>query len=489
VNHAIVLWDAGTGKERPPVGGRHDAVVAVAPSPDGKTLATAEADGAVRLWEEGSGKVRSQVSEGRAGDAGPRFVAFTPDGKRLAFRGAGGAVVLWDAEAGREVRRIGGTPDEPFGCAALSPDGKTLAVADGKNRIRLIDAAGDGKDVFLEGHEKRIVCLAFSPDGRTLASAGEDDSLRVWRLGPARSLERATKVEVRGVTAVGFAPGGKLLATGDEEDIIGLWDAATGKEVRRLFGHPGPVFALAFSPDGCFLASGGYDHAVRLWETASGQEALQLTGHEGSVRAVAFSPDGRTLYSGSDDGVALAWDLTGRSKAAVALTPAALDNLWEDLVSDEGPAAYRAFWRLAGSPAQGVPYVRDRLKPFVGADARRIARLIADLNDDEFTVREKASAELEKLGQAAAPALKQVTANSAPAEVHRRVEELLGKLTTAVPWERERRRVLRALAVLEKSGDPAARKLLEEAADGAFEAELRQAAREALDRLPAAPKP
>ncbi len=69
------------------------------------------------------------------------------------------------------------------------------------------------------------------------------------------------------------------------------------------------------------------------------------------------------------------------------------------------------------------------------------------------------------------------------------MQTLLAKLQAARPWAEERPRVFRALAALEESGAPAARDVLQEAARGALEDELKQAAQDALDALPAPPKP
>ena len=62
---------------------------------------------------------------------------------------------------------------------------------------------------------------------------------------------------------------------------------------------------------------------------------------------------------------------------------------------------------------------------------QRIPRLLADLDDDEFTVREKASTELAKLGELALPALQKALAAEPSPEVRFRVEALLDKLVHA----------------------------------------------------------
>ncbi len=58
----------------------------------------------------------------------------------------------------------------------------------------------------------------------------------------------------------------------------------------------------------------------------------------------------------------------------------------------------------------------------------RIARLIADLDDDKFAARERASAELERLGLLAEDALRRAARNDPPPELRSRLAGLLAKL-------------------------------------------------------------
>ncbi|RME33147.1 MAG: serine/threonine protein kinase, partial [Thermoflexia bacterium] len=91
--------------------------------------------------------------------------------------------------------------------------------------------------------------------------------------------------------------------------------AETGRLLRSLEGHTGPVYAVAVSPDGRFIVSGSWDHTVRVWEAETGNLLRSLEGHTDRVTAVAVSPDGLTLLSASDDRTLRAWDLeSGRSR-------------------------------------------------------------------------------------------------------------------------------------------------------------------------------
>ena len=74
-------------------------------------------------------------------------------------------------------------------------------------------------------------------------------------------------------TRVRFSPDGRLLLTAEREVIL-LREVATGRERRRLRGHPSAwVNALAVSEDGRLLASGGDDAQVLVWDLSGGPQA------------------------------------------------------------------------------------------------------------------------------------------------------------------------------------------------------------------------
>src|SRR5207248_5200201 len=105
-------------------------------------------------------------------------------------------------------------------------------------------------------------------------------------------------------------------------------------------------------------------------------------------------------------------------------------------------------------------------------------RLVADLGNEQFAVRNAATLELKRLGEAAKPALTQAIAGKPPLEMQRRIEQLLAQLEGP-----ERLRAMRALAALERIATQDAIQVLEKLAGGAAEASLTREARASLERL------
>jgi WD40 repeat protein len=74
----------------------NDEITAVAFSPDGKLLATADSSGMVQLWDLATSKaLGSPVPAYNGPDSGLQGIAFSPDGKLLATVGDNGVADLW----------------------------------------------------------------------------------------------------------------------------------------------------------------------------------------------------------------------------------------------------------------------------------------------------------------------------------------------------------------------------------------------------------
>jgi hypothetical protein len=273
-----------------------------------------------------------------------------------------------------------------------------------------------------------------------------------------------------------------MIATAGRGDVS-VWTVGTGKELARFRGQS-MVSGLAFSPSGRVLAAGeGLEKAtdaasaIYLWEVLSGQEIRTIAGMQGSVPSLAFAPDGRTLASGGGDSTILLWDLAAGTKSSKP-TAAALENLWADLAGDAGKAD-RALWTLARAPQQAVPYLKEALRPAPPADAQQVARLVGELDDKNFAVRDQAVRALEELGAAAEAALRKALEGKVTLEVRQRLEQILAKR------DKEAVRQLRAVEVLEVIGTAEARQALEAVAKSALIPRVAEGAGAALRRLAA----
>jgi sugar lactone lactonase YvrE len=469
-------------------------VKSVSLTPDGKTAVTGGTDGTLRLWDLATARER-RVLEGPPAAVMSYTAALSPDGKVLASA-CGRTVQLWDVASGKVLHQMGDAPNSTawFTPLAFAPDGKTLASA-GSPTVSLWEVPSGKLLRQIPGGWGASDSLAFAPDGQTLAVGCADGCVRLCDPGTGRVVRQITG-HSRVVSSVAFTPDGKTLASWCGGDRTArLWETATGQERRQFFvGILGRGLigysCVAVSPDGKLLAAGAQDRSVRVWEAATGKQLARLEGHEGWVRALAFTPDGKSLISGGDDTTALVWDVEDLGKKAVGLRGphgrGDLEGFWDDLRGDDAVRAYRAVCTLAGTPGAGVPFLRDKLGKSPAVDARRLARLIKDLDDDLFEVREKATGELAALGVLAEPALRQALRDDPSPEVNSRARRLLGAIKDP-GRSSEPLRERRVVEVLEQAATSEARQLLDTLARRAGAGPEAKAALGRLARRPAAP--
>jgi hypothetical protein len=384
---------------------------------------------------------------------------------------------LWLTNTGERLWSLEECSDRHHALAvAFAPHGETLLLCrDGA----ILSGPPTGDEPFRRVEFKvqsRFSQLVVSPDAQLLASIPD------WWASTRGDNTSAPRIDLCSV-ATGknlrsllghkdtiklalFTPDSRLLLSADSE-AVHFWEAATGRELRRT-ALPEQMTCAAFSPDGRVLAWGDWSGVVRLWEVATGKERRVFSGHAGCINSLAFSPDGRLLATASEDTTVLVWDVAAapRPQPPATLSAKDLQALWADLGGDDASRAYRAIYALAAVPGASVPFLRQRLRPVPVPDPGRIARLVADLDSGQFSVRKQASLELEKLGVLAERALREKLAAGPSLEVRRRIEPLLRKLDP-LNVTGEQLQALRAVEVLESAGRAEAETLLEALAQGA----------------------
>jgi WD40 repeat protein len=280
-------------------------------SADGRMLATSEslhtegddrpADG-IKVWEVPSGKLLGQV---RCAYYGRQFV-FSPTAAVLAVSDYDqDEVRLWEPATGKVVARLRGKP--PF---AFSPDGKLLAVVDGK-RVRAWDMARQEE-------------LAFAADGTPLAFLSPD-SLVVEHAGRLHRWDVRTGKETfatpEGAVAQVWSPDARLAGLRPRADApkrpVTLRDMNAGQE-RATLPDPGPLFSPSFlplTPDAglAALRDAAEPYSARLLDVGTGQSRgrLVIPGFAGTaLYRGAFNPDGSLLAAmDAEQGNVRLWDV------------------------------------------------------------------------------------------------------------------------------------------------------------------------------------
>jgi WD40 repeat protein len=300
--YIVRLWEVKTGQMRlelPPGAGS-----LVAFSPDGKTLATGGYyQKTITLWTAAKGERLHELPQNA------RSLAFSADGKHLVAGGQDSVARLWSVAEGELVRSFKGHKGALYS-VAISPDGKRIASGGGGDgtapqnmEIRLWNADSGEEVQQFQGHTGWVYSLAFSQRDNLLASASPYET-KVWDL---KTGKEGPRIE-RGTYAVAFSPETNHLAAGWH---LSVHDPANGRTLVEITDDMSHPQCLAWSPDGAVLASGDGLGRLRLWDPATGKEVVRDTGHTHPVRAVAFSLDGSVAASASGEDQSLrVWGLT-----------------------------------------------------------------------------------------------------------------------------------------------------------------------------------
>lgn len=234
-------------------------------------------------------------------------LGMSADEQRLISGDAASRVIVWDLPGRKEVARWSGLPHNWIRAAALSANGQTAVVSEGRYKrddfdipsaaLRVYDAAtGEVKlDIF------KTMFPKYKTDETSYGGA------QLWR-----------KFTADGLIAADISPDGTLvaLAQGGETDTgkLHLIEVASGKLVRDVSGHQYGVTDVKFSADGKLLLSTGRDTCLRICPVDGGKEVAALGAPRGGqfkdwLSALAVSPDEKTVAAADIAGKVHVWSL------------------------------------------------------------------------------------------------------------------------------------------------------------------------------------
>ncbi|MDX2230910.1 MAG: WD40 repeat domain-containing protein [Leptolyngbyaceae cyanobacterium bins.349] len=343
------IRDLTTGKELARLTGHTDAIQAIQFSQDGSLIATAGADGAVKLWMAETGgefptlklaktPIQWASFQRPAGAIAGRSVVGTvaptaslPTETLLAL-GENGGLRQWEMVNPRPI------PSAVLGQLAQTPDSISPRQFNGEQLFKATQgwmAAFDQLSItspLLSGAENP----AAPPP-----SAGGPPAL------PNASLSRQTMTTLITTAApeshfpqplspsgrlTGFAANGDktLLAIANNQGLVEVWQKQPDQSLRRLHqlqaaspanvgaapstqGQSKTVHYLAFNPARPQLLGVAADKTILIWDLNSGETLHTLSGHEALIEQAHFSPDGSKIISASWDRTARLWDVRSGS--------------------------------------------------------------------------------------------------------------------------------------------------------------------------------
>ena len=315
----VWIYDARTGKGRPPFSGIMGGANAVSYSPSGLIIAAAHSDWTVRLWDVSTGKSTSP-STLRGHTAEIHAVEYSPDGKRIASGSADKTIRIWDPHADTDSESLIAILPyrDSVRSIAFSPDSRMLAGGSDDGIIQVWNADTGDRIYEFRDHTDSVQAVHFSRHRTELVSASLDRTAILWSLvGEGGKLHPPIQHKVP-VYAAKFSPDGSTFATGGADKLIRLWDTSTAKHNTTFTGHKDSVPDFDFSPDDSTLASGSPDGTILLWDRIGKRVNIEIPGHTGGIKALAYTADKRIRACGTGlDGKLRLWDAGTSSELSI----------------------------------------------------------------------------------------------------------------------------------------------------------------------------
>jgi WD40 repeat protein/predicted Ser/Thr protein kinase len=300
-DNGVHVWSLETGEQLPGFAGLAARASAVAAHPLGTLAIVGDDDGTLTAIDLAR---RVRVWSLRSHNTRVLSVATSPDGRSVASGELNGFVRLRRVADGELIRTF---PAENGSVRNFSFDaaGTTLAVA-GQWRTRiwqLADPSAPPRD--LAGTEG-ATDVALTPDSRRMATcSGQAGLLRLWDLVPDTQLAHwaSHRGRVSGLEVDGTA---RSIVTGGYDAVLGIH--AVGQPERSLaIDAGGPIRTLARSRDGRWIATVGTAASSAVWDAASGRRVADLTGVQ-TARTVLFVDNDRRVVAGETNGDVKVWE-------------------------------------------------------------------------------------------------------------------------------------------------------------------------------------
>ncbi|KAL8591050.1 hypothetical protein ACOMHN_015673 [Nucella lapillus] len=333
------VWVMNSGQVVFECTGHKNSVTCVGFSSDGHYAATADLDGAVKVWKCST----QQEVWAYECDSDITWLQWHPAAHVLLAGTQGGEVWMWQVP-NKDWSKMKVLPSHgaPSLCGKILPNGKQVCVGYGDGAVRLWDLKTgvaaqawqhsslpeeempekDSEEVGEEAEEAEdrpenpvaVLCVDCSADSHLVMSGCADATVKVFSVSSGKLVSAfncaATTDQDNSIESVAFCPVGPYIATATNSGAVEIWDLPTST-VRHRLQHPEGVSRLKWACTAPVLYTGCLDGLTRVWDALSGASKAVLSGHARHSCILDFdvTRDGTCLVSASEDGTARVFDL------------------------------------------------------------------------------------------------------------------------------------------------------------------------------------
>jgi serine/threonine protein kinase/WD40 repeat protein len=193
----------------------------------------------------------------------------------------------------------------------LSDDGSVLAAACKDGVLRFLSPDNLKTLKKIDTGQGEVNGVAFNWNGHLAATAGDDGTVKVWRLADSKPTATVQALPKLAYGAMFYSGSSRLLIFGDDPTLR-LWELKSNKVQNELHGHTNTVEAMAVSPDGQILATVSSDKHLILWSMKDFKQLDKIVAGASRMSSVAFSPDSKLLATGGLDRRAVVYNVAER---------------------------------------------------------------------------------------------------------------------------------------------------------------------------------
>ena len=230
----VLLWNIETGARITSIGNEYDAVLAADISPDQTKVALGGPDRLVKIHSTKTGELEHKIKKHTDWVTA---LAFSPNGEMLASADRNGGLTIWDADNGQELFTTAGHKSAVTSLSWRS-DSKLIGSSSEDGTVKLWESAEGKQAKTWNAHNGGALCVAYSREGR-LVSCGRDGSVATWNADGVKqkSFEFTGEMALR----CAWSEDNSRVIASDFAGNIGVWDAKSGRRIGDLDSNPRPL--------------------------------------------------------------------------------------------------------------------------------------------------------------------------------------------------------------------------------------------------------
>ena len=227
----VLIWEVASGKRVATLGDEYDTILTADIRADQSQVALGGPSRLVKIFSTKAGELQHKIKKHTEWVTA---VAFSPNGEMLATADRNGGLSIWDPDNAQELFTL---PGHKSGVTALSwrGDSRLLASASEDGTVKLWELK-EGKQVkSWNAHSGGVLAVNYSHDGR-LVTCGRDNAIILWdgTGGKVRALAAPDDLPLRAT----FTHDSEKIIASDFAGRVGIWTVKDGKRAGELDANP-----------------------------------------------------------------------------------------------------------------------------------------------------------------------------------------------------------------------------------------------------------